>query len=52
MAELRLAGKKRRQSDLMQVLVFMCPKVLEKCKTFVSVKVFIYQQMHKRVALK
>jgi hypothetical protein len=52
MAELRLAGKKRRQSDLMQVLIYLCPKVFEECKTFVSVEVFIYQLMHKRVALK
>jgi len=27
----------RRQSDLMQVLIFLCPKVFEKCKTSVSV---------------
>jgi len=37
MTEVRLAEKKRGQSDLMQGLIFLCPKAFEKCKTFVSI---------------
>ena len=37
MAEVRLVGKKRRQSDLMQVLIFLRPKAFEKRKTLVSI---------------